>query len=160
MKVIILCGGQGTRIRDANELLPKPLLPIGERPMVWHIMKSYAAHGFTDFVLALGFKGWLIKEYFLNYEAMTNDLEIQLGSKFAVTYLGTHEEQDYSVRLIDTGATPAYRAEQRKLFEQFGGRRNMSEEQRAQARAQLAALVLHLTLFALGAGAAFVLGLR
>src|SRR5664280_1911565 len=71
MKAVILCGGQGTRIRDANEVLPKPLLPIGGKPIVWHIMKGYATHGIRDFVLCLGYKGWLIKEFFLNYRPMT-----------------------------------------------------------------------------------------
>ena len=103
MKVIILCGGQGTRIRDANELLPKPLLPIGDRPMVWHIMKSYATHGFNDFVLALGFKGWLIKEYFLNYRSMTADLRVSLGRHEAVEVLDRRGAEDWSVTLAETG---------------------------------------------------------
>ena len=103
MKVIILCGGQGTRIRDANELLPKPLLPIGDRPMVWHIMRSYAAHGFTDFVLALGFKGWLIKEYFLNYRSMNADLRVSLGRHDAVEVLNRRATEDWSVTLAETG---------------------------------------------------------
>ena len=103
MKVIILCGGQGTRIRDANELLPKPLLPIGDRPMVWHIMKSYAAHGYNDFVLALGFKGWLIKEYFLNYRSMTADLRVSLGRNDAVEVLHRRGVEDWNVTLAETG---------------------------------------------------------
>ena len=103
MKVIILCGGQGTRIRDANELLPKPLLPIGDRPMVWHIMKSYASFGISDFVLALGFKGWLIKEYFLNYRAMAADLRVSLGRHDAVEVLNRRGAEDWSVTLAETG---------------------------------------------------------
>lgn len=103
MKVIILCGGQGTRIRDANELVPKPLLPIGDRPIVWHIMKSYATHGFTDFVLALGFKGWLIKEYFLNYRSMTDDLRVSLGRPGDVEVLARRATEDWSVTLAETG---------------------------------------------------------
>src|SRR5262249_48412189 len=79
MKAVILCGGQGSRIRDANELLPKPMLPIGGKPMVWHIMKIYASHGIKDFVLCLGYKGWLIKEFFLNYRAMTTDITVHLN---------------------------------------------------------------------------------
>lgn len=62
MKAVILCGGMGTRIREVNESLPKPMLPIGERPIVWHIMKTYACHGVKDFVLCLGYKGWMFKE--------------------------------------------------------------------------------------------------
>src|SRR3954471_17798105 len=79
MKAVILCGGQGTRIRDASELLPKPMLPIGDKPMVWHIMKIYASYGVDEFVLCLGYKGWVIKEFFLNYRAMTCDLRVGLG---------------------------------------------------------------------------------
>ena len=85
MKAVILCGGQGTRIREASDSLPKPMLPIGNKPMVWHIMKSYAAHGVKEFVLCLGYKGWLIKEFFLNYRAMTNDITVSLGSQPSVT---------------------------------------------------------------------------
>src|SRR5207237_3533453 len=80
MKAVILCGGQGTRIRDASEILPKALLPIGDKPVVWHIMKGFARHGVTDFVLCLGYKGWLIKEFFLNYRAITRDITVTLGT--------------------------------------------------------------------------------
>jgi glucose-1-phosphate cytidylyltransferase len=103
MKAVILCGGQGTRIRDANELLPKPLLPIGGKPIVWHIMKSYAAHGVSDFVLCLGYKGWLIKEYFINYRAMAADLTIRLGRHHSVEVHGHEDEEDWTVTLAETG---------------------------------------------------------
>lgn len=103
MKVVILCGGQGTRIRDAGEHLPKPMLPIGSKPIVWHIMKGYARHGFKDFVLCLGYKGWVIKEFFLNYRAMTTDLRVTLGAHKAVEVLGNHDEEDWSVTLAETG---------------------------------------------------------
>jgi len=105
MKVVILCGGLGTRLREETEFRPKPLVEIGGRPILWHIMKVLGHQGLREFVCCLGYKGNLIKDFFLNYEAMTNDIEVQLGSKFSVTYLGTHAEQDYSVRLVDTGAT-------------------------------------------------------
>ncbi len=103
MKAVILCGGQGTRIRDANELLPKPMLPIGGKPIVWHIMKSYAAHGVTDFVLCLGYRGWAIKEFFLNYRAMTSDLTVHLGSSGHVEVLGSGAQEDWRVTLAETG---------------------------------------------------------
>lgn len=103
MKAVILCGGQGTRIREANELLPKPLLPIGGKPIVWHIMKSYAAFGVKDFVLCLGYKGWLIKEFFLNYRAMTTDVTVTLGHQRAVTFHGQTDEEDWTVTLAETG---------------------------------------------------------
>lgn len=103
MKVVILCGGQGTRIRDASEVLPKPMLPIGGRPIVWHIMKIYAHHGFNDFVLALGYKGWLIKEFFLNYRAMTSDMVVKLGAHAHVEVVGQHAHEDWRVTLAETG---------------------------------------------------------
>lgn len=103
MKAVILCGGQGTRIRDANELLPKPLLPIGGKPIVWHIMKGYAAHGVRDFVLCLGYKGWLIKEFFLNYRAMTTDVTVKLGQHDSTSFHSRHAEEDWSVTLAETG---------------------------------------------------------
>jgi glucose-1-phosphate cytidylyltransferase len=104
VKVVILCGGQGTRIRDASELLPKPLLPIGGKPIVWHIMKGYAQHGVKDFVLCLGHKGWLIKEFFLNYRAMITDLTVHLGRRSEVEVHGDGVE-DWSVTLAETGET-------------------------------------------------------
>jgi len=101
-KTVILCGGMGTRIRDANEQIPKPLLPIGGRPIVWHIMKGYAEHGFKDFVLCLGYKSWLFKEFFLNYQAMSSDLVVNLDRPGAVEYLRGRNE-DWRVTLVDTG---------------------------------------------------------
>jgi glucose-1-phosphate cytidylyltransferase len=103
MKAVILCGGQGTRIRDANESLPKPMLPIGGKPIVWHIMKMYARHGVREFVLCLGYKGWALKEFFLNYKAMTSDLTVTLGRHGAVEVLGVHDEEDWKVTLAETG---------------------------------------------------------
>src|SRR5439155_10186768 len=103
MKVVILCGGQGTRLREETEFRPKPLVDIGGRPVLWHIMKFYAHFGFKEFVLCLGYRGSMIKEYFLNYEAMNNDFTISLGDKQSVQYHEAHAEQDYQVTLVDTG---------------------------------------------------------
>ena len=103
MKVVILCGGQGTRIRDVNEVLPKPMLPIGGKPVVWHIMKGYAAAGLTDFVLCLGYKGWVIKEFFLNYRAMTADVTVHLGRHAAVEVHDGQVDEDWRVTLAETG---------------------------------------------------------
>ena len=103
MKVVILCGGRGSRIRDASEILPKPMLPIGNKPILWHIMKLYAHHGFDQFVLCLGYRGWLIKEFFLNYSAMTNDVVVQLGAQRAVSIGGDRNEEAWNVTLADTG---------------------------------------------------------
>src|SRR3954465_2154378 len=94
-RVVVLCGGMGTRLREETEFRPKPLVEIGGGPILWHIMKIFGHHGLRQFVLCLGYKGNLIKEYFLNYEAMNNNVEVHLGSKASVKYLGEHEEQDY-----------------------------------------------------------------
>ena len=105
MIAVILCGGAGTRIRDVNEALPKPMLPIGGQPIVWHIMKGFAAHGVNDFVLALGYKGWLIKEFFLNYRAMMADCTVRLGRDASVTIEPHAEDENWRVTLSDTGET-------------------------------------------------------
>ncbi len=103
MKVVILCGGQGTRLREETEYRPKPLVDIGGRPVLWHIMKLYAHHGLRDFVMCLGYRGNMIKDYFLNYEAMNNDFTMCLGRLHQVAYHGAHHEQDFRVTLADTG---------------------------------------------------------
>jgi glucose-1-phosphate cytidylyltransferase len=104
MTTVILCGGLGTRLREETEFRPKPMVDIGGHPILWHIMKLYAHHDFREFVLCLGYRGQMIKEYFLNYEAMNNDFAICLGRKSSVEYLGNHEEQDFRIALSDTGA--------------------------------------------------------
>ncbi len=103
MKVVILCGGQGTRLREETEYRPKPMVEVGGRPILWHIMKLYAHYGFKEFILCLGYRGHLIKDYFLNYEAMSNDFTISLGRDHEITYHGGHTEQDFKVTLVDTG---------------------------------------------------------
>lgn len=100
---MILCGGQGTRLREETEYRPKPLVDVGGRPILWHIMKLYAHHGFDDFVCCLGYRAQMIKDYFLNYEAMNNDFTICLGAKSRVEFHGAHDEQEYRVTLVDTG---------------------------------------------------------
>ena len=103
MKVVILCGGLGTRLREETEFRPKPMVEVGGRPILWHIMKTYAHHGFREFVLCLGYRGNSIKEYFLNYEAMNNDFSICLGQTSQIRYHGNHTEQGFGVTLADTG---------------------------------------------------------
>lgn len=103
MNVVIFCGGYGTRIRDVADDIPKPLIRIGERPIVWHIMKIYAAHNIKNFVLCLGYKGWLLKEFFLNYHKYTSDIQLSLASEAAVQILGGHTEEDWTVTLAETG---------------------------------------------------------
>jgi glucose-1-phosphate cytidylyltransferase len=103
MKVVILCGGQGTRLREETEYRPKPLVEVGGRPILWHIMKLFAHHGFRDFVLALGYRGNMIKDYFLNYQAMNNDFTMSLGKHQQIAYHGAHQEDDFRITLADTG---------------------------------------------------------
>ncbi len=104
MKVVILCGGMGTRLREETEFKPKPMVEIGGRPILWHIMKLYAHYGFDDFILCLGYKGHIIKEYFLNYHCMNNDFRIRLDTRDRIEVLGSHNE-NWTVTLADTGAT-------------------------------------------------------
>ena len=103
--IIILCGGRGTRLKEETEFRPKPLVKIGQHPILWHIMKIYAHYGFKDFVLCLGYKGEMIKEYFLNYEAMNNDFSIQLGQHHEIVFHSKHLESDWNITLADTGET-------------------------------------------------------
>jgi glucose-1-phosphate cytidylyltransferase len=101
--VAILCGGKGTRLREETEFRPKPMITVGDRPMIWHIMKTYAHYGFKDFMLCLGYKGEMIRDYFFNYDWNHNDVMLELGSK-RVTKLGSgHDEEDWRISLIDTG---------------------------------------------------------
>jgi glucose-1-phosphate cytidylyltransferase len=103
MKVVVLCGGLGTRLREETEFRPKPLVEVGGRPILWHIMKIYAQSGYREFVLCLGYRGNMIKEYFLNYEAMNNDFTICLGRQSQIHYNDVHTEQGFQVTLAETG---------------------------------------------------------
>src|SRR6476659_7623771 len=105
MKIVILCGGQGTRLREETEVRPKPMVEIGGRRILWHIMKLYAQHGLNEFVLCLGYKGYQIKDFFLNYEARMKDFTVRLGSPPAVEFHGAHAEEGWSVTLAETGDT-------------------------------------------------------
>ena len=103
MKTIILCGGRGMRLHEETEFRPKPLVPIGDRPILWHIMRTYARYGFREFALCLGYRGEMIKDYFLNYEAMSNDFTIRMGQNHHIEYNNAHSEQDFKVTLAETG---------------------------------------------------------
>ena len=102
MKVVILCGGFGTRLGADTEAQPKPMLAIGGQPILWHIMKSYSHFGFTDFVLCLGYKGGIIKDFFSNYHLRQNDFTIDLGTNEVEVHRG-HAETNWRVTLVDTG---------------------------------------------------------
>lgn len=103
MKVVILCGGYGTRIRDVAENIPKPMIPIGRFPILWHIMKYYASFGHREFILCLGYKSNVIKDFFLNYQAHTRDFTINLGSQEQVIFHSNHEESDWKITFAETG---------------------------------------------------------
>ena len=100
---VILCGGLGTRLREETEYRPKPLVPIGNRPILWHIMKTYASFGITDFILALGYKGEMIKDYFVNYDILTSDFTLELGSKRLTPLNGAHDAAQWRITFVDTG---------------------------------------------------------
>jgi glucose-1-phosphate cytidylyltransferase len=101
MRVVILAGGRGTRLAEHTHLIPKPMVSVGGRPILWHIMSRYAQFGLTDFVIALGYKGQVIKDYFLHYRTQTDDMEVDLASG-RVTWHSTGVE-DWRVTLVDTG---------------------------------------------------------
>jgi glucose-1-phosphate cytidylyltransferase len=102
MRVVIFCGGQGLRMREASEVAPKPMIPIGSRPVLWHVMKYYAHFGFTDFVLCLGYKAEAIKHFFLTYsEAMANDFVLSEGG--AKVHLLKTDIHNWNITFVDTG---------------------------------------------------------
>src|SRR5207253_292952 len=103
MKVVILCGGLGTRLREETEFRPKPMVRIGTKPILWHIMMIYAHYGLKNFVLCLGYKGEVIKEYFYNYEIYNEDFSVQLGEKKTIVPLRRNQTPDWTVSLVDTG---------------------------------------------------------
>jgi glucose-1-phosphate cytidylyltransferase len=102
MKVVLLAGGLGTRISEESHLKPKPMIEVGGRPILWHIMKLYSHYGFNDFIVCLGYKGYVVKEYFANYVLHNADLTVDLA-KGSVEYHATNHEP-WRVTLVDTGA--------------------------------------------------------
>ena len=103
MKAILLAGGLGTRMREETEFRPKPMVEVGGRPVLWHIMKNLAHFGINEFIVATGYKSEIIKDYFLNYEARNNDFTVRLGHRNALQFHGDHNESDWSVTIADTG---------------------------------------------------------
>ncbi|HEY5952588.1 MAG TPA: sugar phosphate nucleotidyltransferase, partial [Kofleriaceae bacterium] len=103
MDVVLLCGGLGTRLREETQFRPKPMVEIGERPILWHIMKYYASFGHQDFILSLGYLGHVIKDYFCNYELMNNDVTLRLGKPNAMEIHHAHDEAGWRVTMADTG---------------------------------------------------------
>ena len=104
MQAVILCGGQGTRIRDVAEDIPKPMIPVGGRPILWHVMKTYARHGIKDFVLCLGYKSWTIKRFFLDYHLASSDFTLNLGDDGPLDIHGGPTDcEDWRITLAETG---------------------------------------------------------
>ncbi len=100
--VFVLCGGLGTRLREETEVRPKPMVPIGDKPILWHIMRNYSQHGFKKFVLCLGYKAEIIKSYFLNYSSLNSDFTVKLKTN-ATTFHGVGHDEDWEVTLTFTG---------------------------------------------------------
>ena len=103
MKVVILCGGLGTRLREETEFRPKPMVNIGTYPILWHIMKIYSYYKHNDFILSLGYKGDMIKEYFHHYEFMNNDVTLELGHPDKFCIHRSNQEENWKITMVDTG---------------------------------------------------------
>jgi len=103
MKTVLLAGGLGTRLREETEFRPKPMVPVGGKPILWHIMKTFAHFGHKEFILCLGYKGEVIKDFFRNYQWNTSDVTLRLGKSPQIQYLNSHDEEDWTVTLLDTG---------------------------------------------------------
>lgn len=103
MKAVILCGGQGTRIRDVAADIPKPMIAIGRYPILWHIMRGYAHWGVKDFVLCLGHQSHVIKDFFLNYQLRTSDVTVALGRETKIEGLAPSDIEDWRITLAETG---------------------------------------------------------
>jgi glucose-1-phosphate cytidylyltransferase len=99
--VVILCGGKGTRMKEETEYRPKPLVEVGGRPVLWHIMKTYSHYGYNDFILALGYKGGMIKNYFLNHKALANDFTLAVAKNETKFHGG--DKDDFKITFADTG---------------------------------------------------------
>jgi len=122
LKVVLLAGGLGTRLREETEYRPKPMVEVGGRPVLWHIMKNFSAHGLQDFVVCTGYRGEVIKDYFLNYEARNNDFTVTLGKQTAISYHGGHSESSWTVTVADTGAETMTGGRVKRVAQYLGGR--------------------------------------
>ncbi len=104
IKVVILCGGMGTRLREETDYKSKPMIEIGGKPILWHIMKIYSTYAFKEFILCLGYKGETIKNYFCNYEIISNDFTVELGCHKHIEFHGKHDDEEgWRITLADTG---------------------------------------------------------
>ena len=103
MKAVLLAGGLGTRLREETDVRPKPMVNIGDRPILWHIMKNLSVQGITDFIVATGYKADVIKDYFVNYETLTSDVTVTLGNRHSLVVHGNHDEVDWNITVAYTG---------------------------------------------------------
>ena len=122
MQVVILCGGLGTRLREETEYRPKPMAEVGGRPILWHIMKHYSYYGLRDFILCLGYKGEVIRSYFLNYHAMNLDVTVDLKQPPQIHYHQQQEETDWKITLVDTGRNAQTGARLKRVGKYIDGR--------------------------------------
>ncbi|MEG1589029.1 MAG: glucose-1-phosphate cytidylyltransferase [Mucinivorans sp.] len=121
MKTVILCGGYGTRIRDVADDIPKPMIPIGGKPIIWHIMKYYATYGYKEFVLCLGYKSDVIKDFFINYELRSSDIILTLGQQAErVVATKAHGEDGWQIALAETGVKAMTGARVRRIKKYIG----------------------------------------
>ena len=125
MKVVILCGGLGTRLREETEFKPKPMVEIGGRSILWHIMKIYAHFGHIDFIMALGYKGDIIRDYFLHYEVRNRDFTVTLGNRNIAIH-GGHSEDGWSVTLAETGDNTLTGGRLRRVAQYLDGKTFMA----------------------------------
>ncbi len=119
MKVVIFCGGEGTRMKEETEFKPKPLVEVGGKPILWHIMKIYAHYGYNEFILALGYKANMIKEYFLNWRTLANDFTLETKEHEIIFRTKNHD--DFKITFVDTGLKSLTGERLRRLESYIGG---------------------------------------
>lgn len=119
MKVVLFAGGKGTRISEESYLRPKPMIEIGERPILWHIMKIYASYGHNEFIICCGYKGWMIKEYFLNYFMHNSDVTVNLADNSCEVHHSPTGE-NFKVTLVDTGLETQTAGRLRRVLKYVG----------------------------------------
>ena len=118
--VVILCGGMGTRLREASEKLPKPLVDIGGKPILWHIMKLYGSHGYRRFILCLGYKSEMIKRYFLDYQAEVSDFTLHMGEGHRQEFHNEYGQEDWQITFAETGLLSGTGARIRRIQPYLG----------------------------------------
>jgi glucose-1-phosphate cytidylyltransferase len=141
VKVVILAGGLGTRLSEETASRPKPMVEIGERPILWHIMKSYSHHGFNDFVICLGYKGYVVKEYFSNYFLHMSDVTIDMRDNSMQVH--QHAAEPWRVTLVDTGADTATGGRIKRVADHVGDEAFMATYGDGVADVDVAALVAY-----------------